>query len=67
MKSKYTLTSWESFWWPHSKWLPKKKLKRHQYSVCRVIREHEEDLKHDPERLSVKFMKKIIGVGCNGL
>lgn len=32
--------------------------------ACKILKKHAEDLKNDPERLSTKFMQKIIGIKC---
>jgi|LGVE01.1.fsa_nt_gb hypothetical protein len=34
-------------------------------STCNILKQHAEELKNDPERLSTKFMQKMIGVKCN--
>ena len=33
-------------------------------TVCGVLKDHAEDLKDDPERLSTEFLQRIIGVKC---
>lgn len=33
-------------------------------STCSILKQHAYDLKNDPERLSTKFMQKLIGVKC---
>ncbi len=34
--------------------------------ICNILKEHHEKLKDDPEHLSCDFLKKLIGVDCNG-
>jgi len=34
-------------------------------STCTILKQHAEELKNDPERLSTEFMQKMIGVKCN--
>ena len=33
-------------------------------AVCSVLKDHAEDLKDDPERLSTEFLQRLIGVKC---
>jgi len=33
-------------------------------ATCQILREHAEDMKDDPERLSTEFMQRMIGVRC---
>lgn len=33
-------------------------------STCNILKDHAEDLKDDPERLSTEFLQRIIGVKC---
>jgi hypothetical protein len=32
--------------------------------VCKILKQHHEDLKNDPEHLTCDFMKKMCGVDC---
>lgn len=33
-------------------------------SVCTILKDHAENMKDDPERLSTSFLQKIIGIEC---
>lgn len=39
--------------------------KEGNYSTCDILKQHAVDLKDDPERLSTKFLQKILGVKCD--
>jgi hypothetical protein len=34
--------------------------------VCKIIKEHHEDMKDDPEHLTTEFLKSLLRVDCNG-
>jgi len=38
--------------------------KLHKAQVCKIIKNHHEDLKDDPERLSTDFIQRLIGIKC---
>ena len=33
--------------------------------TCEIIKEHHEDMKDDPERLTTEFMKRIVNTECD--
>ena len=33
--------------------------------MCRMLHNHYNSMQHDPERLSLEFMQRIINVKCN--
>ena len=41
--------------------LPDKKRLR---SACTILKDHAENMKNDPERLTTSFLQKIIGIEC---
>jgi hypothetical protein len=34
--------------------------------VCKIIKEHHDDMKDDPEHLTTEFLKSLLRVDCNG-
>jgi len=46
-----------------SKKIPLYKTKKH-VSTCDILKQHAEELREDPERLSTNFLQKMIGVEC---
>ena len=47
----------------------KKQREHRQYmkeeAACEIIKQHHEDMKDDPERLTTKFMKSIVNIECD--
>lgn len=38
--------------------------KKEKVEACKIIREHHESLKDDPDRLTTEFIRDLIGVDC---
>lgn len=36
----------------------------YKYQICKIIRNHHEELKDDPEHLTTEFIQSIMGVKC---
>lgn len=64
-KLKECVSSWKSR--NHEKvkqYVKRSYQRRQQKDCCEIIRQHHEDLKDDPERLSSDFIKSLVRVKC---
>ena len=44
---------------------PENRKRKYSIQTCKIIRDHHEDLKDDPEHLTTEFIQKLVGSKCD--